>query len=72
MYANVYFNRTKYALPTGDHKGSNLRAFFAVPKDKDLWIESEAGDDILVEPKAAYFIEDGDKLYATSQKINQG
>ena len=71
LRANIKHNKTEYALPSGEHKGSNLRAFFGVPDTKDLYYESDEGDDILIEADKLYFVEDRDKFYSISQKINQ-
>jgi hypothetical protein len=69
--AEIWFNKTKYALPRAEHKGENLRAFFGVPKSKDLYVQSEEGDDILIEDAKPYFVENRDKFYSVSRKINQ-
>lgn len=69
IIARISCNKFSYSLPTGDHKGSNLRSFFGVKKTHDLFVESESDDDIIIEPKLAYFIEDGDKFYTVHRRI---
>jgi len=66
--ANIKHNKTNYALLRGEHKGSNLRAFFGVPDSKDLYYESDEGDDILIEAEKPYFVEDRDRFYSISRR----
>ena len=69
--ANIWFDGHKYALPRADHKGSNLRAFFGVKRGRDLFVEMDEGDDILIEANKVYFVDERDKFYSVSRKINQ-
>jgi hypothetical protein len=70
--ANIRCDKARYVLPTGHHTGANLRAFLAVPDGKDLYYETEFGDDTLIEQDKHYFIENGDRLYTVSREINEG
>lgn len=70
--ARIKCDKTDYSLPVGEHRGSNLRAFFGVPKSKDLYYQSEEGDDILIEDHLPYFVDDRERYYTVSRKINQG
>lgn len=71
--AKIKCDRIPYALPWGGHAGSNLRAFFGVPKDKDLYIQMEEGDDFLVEDSdEQYLVEDRDRFYTVFRKITGG
>jgi hypothetical protein len=73
--ARIKCDRTPYALPAGKHKGSNLRAFFGVPKTKDLWWDSRDDENdgaVLVFGEAELEIADGDKFFTAHKEINSG
>lgn len=68
--ANIFYDGHRYALPRSEHLGSNLRAFFGVPKSRDLFVEMDEGDDVLIEDKLPYFVDERDKFYSVARKIN--
>lgn len=69
--ARIRCDSTAYALPEGNHVGTNLRAFFNVAKNKHLWLERD-GDDVLVEKKEEIQVVDGARFYTAFKKINGG
>lgn len=73
--AKIKCDRTEYALPTGEHKGDNLRAFFRVSSKKDLWLEcrDENSDSaVLVFGDLGVIIQDGDRFFTAHKEINGG
>lgn len=68
--ANISCDGVNYALPAGKHDAANLRAFFGVDDDHDLWAESyfRRGDDVLVAD--SFEVVTGARFYTTFRKIN--
>jgi hypothetical protein len=69
--ANIWYDGRRFMLPRSEHTGDNLRAFFGVPTSKDLFVEMDEGDDVLIEGDKPYFVDERDKFYSVSRKINQ-
>lgn len=58
-------------LPRGECTGRNLRTFFGVSRNDDLWFDARQGDDILIEPDhTPYFVDHDDRFYTGSKEIN--
>lgn len=60
--AKVWYGGNVYLLPRGEHQGSNLRAFFGVKRNWDLYFKSAEAADFIVEPKNVYFVEHDDRF----------
>lgn len=69
--ARIVCEDTAYVLPEGEHSGANLRAFFGVPEDHDLWGERDKDDVLIPDDDATMLVEDGGRFYMASKKINQ-
>ena len=71
LTATIWFDGHRYALPRGEHKGKNLRAFFGVKETHDLFVEMDEGDDVIVSGDTPYFVDERDKFYSVSREINR-
>lgn len=70
---SIWYEQNEYALPDGEHLGSNLRAFFGVPKRKTLMvIATDGGPDIVIAPNLPYFLQNGDKFYSAKRGPKEG
>lgn len=68
--ASISCDGISYTLPAGEHDVANLRAFFGVDDDHDLWAESyfRRGDDVLV--VGSFEVVPGARFYTALRKIN--
>ena len=62
----LWCDKTPYQLPEGEHTGSNLNAFFGVPDDYNLYLESidpNKEDDYIPRDDAAVMLSGARRFY---------
>lgn len=69
--AKITCDGFSYWLPGGEHSGSNLRAFFGIEDDHDLWGEGDKEATLIPnDPNYKIDLESGMKFYSAFKEIN--
>jgi hypothetical protein len=67
--ARIKCDGTPYMLPEGEHTGANLRAFFGVDAEHELWGERDKDDALIPDDDAEITVEDGARFYTFARAI---